>query len=305
MSLNLENLKCARCSAYLFENDDVVFCPECGAPHHRECYSALGHCALEEFHGTQNQYSANDEPQNIKSENSQEDKKEDYIVCNNCHEKYPVTEKYCLKCHSPNPLKFPGFSQFDFLGGIPADYIIEDDITAEETKKFVATNTHRYIPKFVSITKSNKISWNWMAFLFPFEWALSRKIFKPAFILGFLQIISVLFSYPLAASLNTLGLSQATSTEILTAVTNNFSSLIWPIILSLIAFVIGLASSIIAGLFGDYIYKNHTISAIKKIKAESEDIETDFIKKGGVNILLFFVGMIITQYLPNIILTFL
>ena len=56
MSLNTEGVTCVRCHAYLFPEDDVVYCPVCGAPHHRECYNELGHCALEEFHGTDKQY---------------------------------------------------------------------------------------------------------------------------------------------------------------------------------------------------------------------------------------------------------
>ena len=62
MSLNIEDKQCQLCNAYLFEDDDVVFCPECGAPHHRECYNSLGHCALEHLHGTDQQYSVTQIP---------------------------------------------------------------------------------------------------------------------------------------------------------------------------------------------------------------------------------------------------
>lgn len=41
---------CAACGKIFKENDDVVVCPDCGAPHHRECYSKAGHCALESRH---------------------------------------------------------------------------------------------------------------------------------------------------------------------------------------------------------------------------------------------------------------
>lgn len=32
------------------KTEDIVVCPDCGAPHHRECYQRLGHCALIENH---------------------------------------------------------------------------------------------------------------------------------------------------------------------------------------------------------------------------------------------------------------
>ena len=57
MNLDNEGLSCVYCKAYLLSDDDVVYCPVCGAPHHRECYESLGHCALEELHGTDRQYS--------------------------------------------------------------------------------------------------------------------------------------------------------------------------------------------------------------------------------------------------------
>ena len=52
MNNETERLKCSVCHAYLFDDDDTVYCPVCGAPHHRECYNGLGHCAFEEAHGT-------------------------------------------------------------------------------------------------------------------------------------------------------------------------------------------------------------------------------------------------------------
>ena len=33
------------------KGDDIVVCPECGAPHHRECYEKEGHCHFADKHG--------------------------------------------------------------------------------------------------------------------------------------------------------------------------------------------------------------------------------------------------------------
>ena len=32
MGISVEGQKCPICDAYLFDNDDLVFCPECGTP---------------------------------------------------------------------------------------------------------------------------------------------------------------------------------------------------------------------------------------------------------------------------------
>ena len=71
MSLNEKGLSCAGCKAYLFEEDDIVYCPVCGAPHHRECYNRTGHCALEELHGTENEYDAEKAARPVAEEKSE------------------------------------------------------------------------------------------------------------------------------------------------------------------------------------------------------------------------------------------
>ena len=50
MMFKYEGAKCPVCHAYLMEDDDIVVCPDCGAPHHRECWKSLGHCGCEELH---------------------------------------------------------------------------------------------------------------------------------------------------------------------------------------------------------------------------------------------------------------
>ena len=65
-----------------------------------------------------------------------------------------------------------------------------------------------------------------------------------------------------------------------------------------------LAIRIVSALFGDYLYKGYAISAIKKIRAESEDMDYDYRKMGGVNIFLFLIGVMAVQYLPDIIAMF-
>ena len=44
------NVPCAKCGKPFTEDDDVVVCPDCGAPHHRSCYLEEGHCARQDQH---------------------------------------------------------------------------------------------------------------------------------------------------------------------------------------------------------------------------------------------------------------
>ena len=47
-----ENEICPVCEKPFQEGDDVVTCPDCGTPHHRECYDKLGRCENQNLHGT-------------------------------------------------------------------------------------------------------------------------------------------------------------------------------------------------------------------------------------------------------------
>lgn len=307
MSLNTDGVSCVRCHAYLFPEDDIVYCPVCGAPHHRECYNQLGHCALEEFHGTDRQYDkvkAREEEQAAAEMPNTGENAEGLITCQMCHEKYDFALNACPKCGAPNIAKAGGsFVNFDFLGGVPADYDIGDGITADEAKRFVAANTPRYIPKFAVLNAKNKLSWNWLAFLFPCGWMLSRKMYKNGIIAGLLTVISSLFYLPFMNAINNLGTTPGeTQTQIMQSIYEHLPKMGAAVIAALLAgFVLNIAVRILSALFGDYLYKQYAISSIKTIRAESEDMDYDYRKKGGVNIFLFLLGTMAVQYLPALI----
>lgn len=297
MSLNKTNEKCAVCQAYLFEDDDTVYCPECGAPHHRECYNSVGHCGLEQFHGTDSQYKRS-ETQNQEVTTKQEigeHESENTVVCNMCGAKYDKQENACPNCDTPNVAKFGGrFITFDFLGGVPSDTDLGEGVTAEEAKRFVVSNTHRYIPKFLKFKSGKKLSWNWLAFITPCGWFLSRKMYGIGAFLAALQIAFKILMFPIAnivyeylpmiENQGAAGLSPELAVEILSKIGILPIVIVWGIAL------INLAIMLISAMFGDYIYKKHVISTIVKIKADSEDIDNDFRKKGGVNLLLGIIG---------------
>lgn len=312
MSLKTDGVTCARCHAYLFEDDDVVYCPVCGAPHHRDCYNELGHCALEEFHGTDRQYdklktAEENLPAKEKEKGHTGKNAQGKITCQMCHESYDFSLNACPKCGASNIAKAGGsFVSFDFLGGVPADCDIGEGVTADEAKRLVAANTPRYIPKFAVLNKNNRSSWNWMAFFFPCGWMLSRKMYKNGVITGLLTVMASLLYLPLSNAIYNLGFADnETYTDLAGNVLAHISDIGAAVmVFAAIGFVLNLAIRFVSAILGDYFYKDYVISTVKKIRAESEDMDYDYRKKGGVNLFLFLIGFMAVEYLPAIIAMF-
>ncbi len=300
MSLNISGEKCAVCKAYLFPEDDTVYCPECGAPHHRECYNSVGHCGLKDFHGTDNQYQKPKQPE----ANKEEPIENETVFCSMCGEKYDKVEIACPKCDTPNISKMDGrVVTVDLTGGVPDDVDIGDGVTVKDAKRFVAVNTHRYMPKFAAFKNGKKLSWNWLAFFTPSGWLMSRKMYLLGGIIIALEIAFSLISIPLRLAYQMVEITDAKNyIEYYTAIFEEISHIGQTAIFSgIIAIALGIILSLFIAMFGDLIYKKRVINKIKEINSNSDDIEQDFRKKGGVSFIAALLGYFAVSYLPSII----
>ena len=305
MSLNINGEKCVVCKAYLFPEDDVVYCPICGAPHHRDCYNSVGHCALEEFHNTENQYKKPETEPKVEQEPIKEQTYTNdtgfKTTCRMCGESYPSEMPACPKCGTPDMSKMGGgFVAFDFLGGIPGETDLGDGVTANEAKMFVNSNTHRYIPKFAGFKHGKKTSWNWLAFLTPCGWLVSRKMYGLGAIMGAIQIALTLLTIPFNNAINSFMPDGTTYTEMSKIIMANIDAIgRTAIIAAIVGAFLNLLLSILMGIFGDLIYRNRVISKVSEIKQNGKDAFIEYRKKGGVNILLGFLAYFIVNFLSE------
>lgn len=296
MGISVEGQKCPVCNAYLFDNDDLVFCPKCGAPHHRDCYWTLGHCAFEDKHGTDEGYKP---VQKEQTPQPQEEAKPQSNVktCRFCGEQLDLNEKICHKCGKMQTVGQPPFGAtiiMDPMGGInPEDEI--EGVSAKEVKLFVGANSQRYLPRFKAMSEQNKRSWNWAAFLVPHVWFFYRKMYLPGILFSLLLLVASMFLLPFDAIINTFPEEVTASNTLLARyLVENLSS-INPLSLFLAFLGGGLEVGIrlIAGFTGDKIYKKTVISGIKKVKESDENplpLELALAKKGGTNIFLGLIG---------------
>lgn len=272
MSLDINGQKCVVCSAYLFSEDDVVYCPVCGAPHHRDCYNSIGHCGAEDTHGTEKQY------KRIEIKETKEENKpfgEALPCCRRCGKAAEEGAKFCPHCGLPFE-EIPPFADFGPFGKvveIKDDEQIDEGVTALDAAKTVIVNPLRYIPKFLQLKGGRKKSWNWAAFLLPHAWFAYRKMYLPAAVSGIFILISELFSLPLSASLALLPMpeQQLSYMEYAMYLTENMASIdTLALLLATVGLAIGVAVRIISGIYGDFIYKNSVVGAVRKIR-DSED----------------------------------
>lgn len=320
MGVSVEGQKCPVCHGYLFSDDDIVFCPVCGAPHHRDCYNSLGHCALEEKHGTPEEYKrpevSNENSENSNSEEGAEKSErqntdtENTIVCKNCGTQFSSRQPVCPNCGAINrPAAFVPFGvplQFDPYGGVNPDEKLED-VPAKEIAQFVAVNTPRYVPKFFRLRSKKRLSWNWAAFFFPNAWFFYRKMYYQ----GTFFFLLMLITGAMTASFNFI--LQKLPSEALksTAAAQNYI-IQHPEIIDrniLIIFGIGvllsIAMRVVAALFGDWIYRGSVLSKMHNIK--KQETEEPFLliqKRGGVNIFMGLFGLFATDWLVNILYMF-
>jgi RNA polymerase subunit RPABC4/transcription elongation factor Spt4 len=308
MGISVEGQKCPVCGAYIFDNDDLVFCPECGAPHHRDCYEALGHCAYKEKHGTPDGYKPPDKKEKVLENEPlfEQDKK----PCRFCGEMLSLDEKMCHNCGRPQepiggsaPFGFNGRTIIlDPMGGVLPNEKF-DDVTAQEMKYYVAVNTQRYLPRFKAMKTMKKSSFNWAAFLVPHVWFFYRKMYLPGVLFSLLLIAASLFLLPLSRVVASFP-EEATQTTATLArfLAQNMSSITaTTVLLAVVSLIAELVIRLVAGFMGDKIYLKTVINGIKKVKANQEEsespLELELTRKGGVNIILGMLGMVAFNFI--------
>lgn len=308
MSLNTKNQKCAVCSAYLFEEDDIVYCPTCGAPHHRDCYNSIGKCGLEEFHGTDKEYRREEEvkePEEPKAPTPPVMPVAKY--CHGCGMSIEEGADHCTNCGLPVRQGFSPLAENNFKP-IDKDAVIDEGVTAEDAAQIVRANAFRYIPKFLSLNRERKNSWNWAAFLLPHAWFAFRKMYKESIITTILMIASAIMSFPFSIAVAQLPLPESSVTNYL-QLAEYYAGLLneiglVPLALSFLGLSIGVAVRIISGIYGDYIYKQRVVISARLIK-KAEDVEEAKRKYSSTSFIGFIIAVLAYELIPSALSLFL
>lgn len=282
------NEKCPVCNNTFNSDDDIVVCPECGTPHHRECYTENKSCANHYKHSEDFRW----EPDFVPVEEAEEPKSD-------------LTEKSIYRqAMEMAEMPFPAI-QVEKINPFFREKFgdLEEGVPAEDVAIFVRQESHRYVSKFQKVAEG-KLTWNWAAFFFTPYWFFYRKLHKiGAVIFALFLLISSISFLPSVVQLNTavasfeaeiqeIADSDRTEEEYRTAVLEITSEMSETIqnnrtgaVLVMSQSFASLVLSVFVGLNANKWYYNYTKSQLKSIKAESttENYKNNLFMKGGVS----------------------
>ena len=323
--------KCPVCDRQFKSGDDIVVCPECGTPHHRECYETTGHCFYEDKHSEDFSFDGSAESDK-KADNS------DYTVtCPKCNHINEDTTFYCEKCGYPlndqdrnkqqtnntntesspfgqntPPFGFGGPTiQFDPLAGLKSDEEISENVKVGEMAKFVGKTTQYYLLIFDRIKKFGTSKFNFSAFVFSGIYFLYRKMTAIGIITSllflaltvgetFIQLMpeyQELFTTLYNLQSETPAFYSIPLTEHFTS--NELLFLFAPLALAALKGIL----MIVCGLTANRAYYKHCNKKIRKIKksADNTNLNKELESNGGVNLPLaisFVAAYVIITYIP-------
>lgn len=290
---------CTSCRVLFKEDDDIVVCPECGSPYHKDCYKSEGRCINTLLHESGQSW----QPEAVFPEQSAAEK-----VCPNCGAKNKPDSVFCSSCgvpidsgsvnrQNPRPAPAPEFGGQGQFGNLPPFLSVKtlsadenlDGNTVGEYTKYVGSNFFYYIPKFLKFAKGGqKLSFNFCAFFFPELWFFYRKLF-PAGIIAL--VISVLSSIPSAIqTLVEYGMIPAQ---------NDFLGSNAYLTMSLVALVAMYSLRFAAGIFGNWLYYKKAKSEISELKQTEPDPQkrlTAIGFKGGTSVPAVAIAIVIVTF---------
>jgi len=308
---SFKGINCPVCNVPFSDADDIVVCPDCGAPYHRACYKQIGHCMFD--HAAGQGWQAPEQPKVTadpeaapEQEYSAEEQEETAppTRCPRCGNENPEGSLFCNTCGTPlmnhsqrtTTGPAPGTSGdayttfFTAASGLHPQDKIADDVTVEDATRFVQINGMYYVPIFKKLREKNRGRFNFSALIFSGGWLLYRKQYTAGIIV---TVITTLMSI-----LSTLSLSLGAMPIMVEMFTNcgidpssvslsyeqqlliaselqkypQFLAYSW---LAILPLVINGIIAIVLGFCGNRLYYKHTIKTVRKVRQIYTDPTSD------------------------------
>lgn len=302
-----DGTKCISCGNVFTDGDDVVVCPECGTPYHRECYNKEGKCINTELHEKNESWQPHYDEDTASANTDGEP-----IRCIRCGETNPPDGIFCKKCGMPlmkntgEPRPFNDSAEYHnnsfgangnnangFYQGVPP-YGAGQQMTFDQNSdidgvklgdyaKYVGKNPLVMLSNFIRFGKfGGKISINIGALIFPQFYFFYRKmhLIGVLFLLG--TVISSIPRLILYGQSDMMGM-------VLLSANINTNTQFFEALLNLSS-LIGMVLQFMAALFANFWYYKTARKNIIKIRAsygedgsEEESVKQQIVEKGGTS----------------------
>lgn len=320
---------CPVCDKRFENGDDVVVCPECGTPHHRDCWEKTGCCFYEDRHAEGFSF----ENANAEDKGSDSDNSSNVTICPHCKAENEKTSFYCGTCGFPlntedrkqensrqddrnqpqsgMPFGFgaAGNPMYDPMAGLNSEDELAEGVTVGEAAKYVGKSTPYYLLVFNRIKQFGSGKFNFSAFLFSGAFFIYRKMYVPGIILMLLMIGVTVGSA--ALMLSNSWMSQLEYKDLLDGVYNGGlgAGKMGVLMASAGLNLLRIGIMVFSGLFANKYYYRHCIKHIRLIKNENKDgdVNKELEVRGGVNLpmaISFFAAFIVIYEICNFYLIF-
>lgn len=269
---------CEGCGKPLTLQDDIVVCPDCGAPYHRDCYEKLGRCIHASAHAAGYEWKFPYQESEL-------------CTCPACGERTLRSESVCRCCGAalpPEGAQEPAdradsdehseefdystfYRQFQETGAPQVDPLrqtyqaafgkeeVMDGIPCKDWADFIGPASPAYLSAYCRMQLSHtKTSMSFSAMLFGPFYFFYRKAWKPAFAFLAAELVLALPTFIDLLQVTDSSLAPGLSTSTL-------------LTLSRVCSVLSFLLMIVRGLYGKWLYRQSAAEKIRRIRAEFPD----------------------------------
>lgn len=262
--------ECCKCGNVFAENDDIVVCPQCGSPHHRECYKSDNKCANDSRHGEGFKWTpAKRTPQ-----------KEDHLkikkVCPSCGGCNDFAASVCCHCNAPLQNFQDGNTKnyHDLeLDTICQFFSIDNKkkikgISMKDIMYFVRDNNIYYLPIFSRMNQTGKnMSFNLLCLIYPPLYFANRRMWFWAVLSVLISVILFMpFAVSSLAGIGNEGIAFSFFNDSVTETLLANSSLI--LAAAEICNVVDMIIHILFCLFGNRLYFGYVVKNVRRLGSE-------------------------------------
>ena len=269
---------CEGCGKPLTLQDDIVVCPDCGAPYHRTCYEKMGLCIHAPAHGAGYEWKFPYQDAQLRT-------------CPACGERTLRSESVCRCCGAALPPETEADEQlndrkaaqdeqhggFDYerfyrqyeqqtmdplhrnlQAAFGKDELI-DGIPSSDWMTYIGTAAPAYLNDYSRMQlQHTKISMCFSALVFGPFYFFYRKAWKPAFAFLAAELVLALPTFIDLLQITDSSLAPGLSTSTL-------------LTLSRVCSVLSFLLMIVRGLYGKWLYRQSAAEKIRRIRAEFPD----------------------------------